>query len=270
VKALGSWLRVVTHDRRRRAILGYALAIGAAEVCIAFVSPVAGAIGYAALLLAMLTYAVLLAPDADDPQLRDYRNAIVALSFLPIVRLVSLTAPVGAGSTAGRYLLVGALLLAAIAWAAWAVRLPGAGLRLRVPILQLGVVCSIVPLALIAYYTVHPKQVASGDSRSQLAAAAIAVAVVAVVEEFVFRGFIQTAFGRLFGSIAAPLCATALYVIVYLGVRPLSLVFFAAVLGLLFGWLVQRTQSLAGAAIGHSLFNVSLFVVLPLLASSRA
>jgi uncharacterized protein len=254
----------------RLLVILYVVAIGLSEVCAVFVDPVAGASGYALVLFAMLTHAGRLAPDANADVERLFgRNALVALAFVPVVRLVSLTAPIGAASSTGRYLLVALLLLGAVGWALYPLHLPTASLRPRSPTLQLGVVVTIVPLALLAYEAASPKQLASGDRTAQLAAAAFAVVVVACVEEIVFRGFIQTAFTQLYGPVAAPVWATLVYVITCLGVRPFPLVLFAAVLGLLFGWLVQRTGSLVGAAVGHALFNVGVFVLLPLLASSK-
>jgi membrane protease YdiL (CAAX protease family) len=265
-------------DRDVRVIVAYIALIAVAEVCIAFVSPLAGTVVYALLVLAMLTHSTArLAPQrsgswrrdvaAVESRRLDLTNAITALALLPILRLVSLTAPVGAGTQAGQYLLVGGVLLTAIAWAAWSLPLPTASLRPRFPALQVGVVWLGVPLVLAAYFAIRPDSVADGTSWTHLAAAALAVCLVAVVEELIFRGFIQTAFARLYGPIAAPLCATAVYLILYLGARPWSMVIYAAVIGLLFGWLVQRTQSLVGVTVSHSVVNVGFFVFLPLAAS---
>jgi CAAX protease family protein len=254
---------------RTRVTVGYVAAIGAAEASIAIASEPAGAIAYGIVLVVMLTHACLVPPDAREPRILAQRNAIVALSLLPILRLVSLTAPVGADSTTARYLLVGGLMLGGVAAAVWGVRLPGVSFRPRHVLFQFGVLWVVVPLALLVSDVVDPPRITAEETWPQLTAAAVAVALAAIVEEIVFRGLIQTTLGRVYGPVTGVLGATLLYVIAYLGVRPLSLVLCAAVLGLLFGWVAQRTGTLIGVAIGHSLFNIALFVVLPLLALSK-
>jgi uncharacterized protein len=252
--------------REAYALGAYVGFIAAAEGCIAFVSPFVGTVVYSLLLIVMLTHSVTrFAPEEArgvDSYKLDSTNAIVALAFLPVLRLVSVTAPVGGGSAAARHLLVGGILLTAIAWAVWVVRLPIASLRPQYPALEIGVVGLAVPLIFAAYFAIRPDSFAEGSRWTQLGAAALAAALAAIVEELIFRGFIQSAFARLYGAAAAPFCATALYVIAYLGARPIMIVY-AGVLGLLFGWVVQRTRSLLGVIVSHALLNVGLFALLP-------
>jgi uncharacterized protein len=251
----------------------YVTFVAGAEVSTAFVSSLAGAIEYALLLIVMLTHAVIrLAPERDGSATRklDLAHALIALSFLPLIRLVSLTAPVGGGSETARYLIVGGLVFLAIVWAASAVGLPGVDLRPRSPVLQFVLIWLGVPLVLGGYFAIGPASIASGERWTQLAAAACAVALAAVVEELIFRGFIQSAFARLYGATAAPVCGAAVYVLFYTGVRPVGMVAFAAILGLLFAWSVQRTQTLLGVTLSHSVVNVGLLVLLPHAASASA
>jgi membrane protease YdiL (CAAX protease family) len=259
-------------DRDRWIVASYFALIASAEACVAFVSPVVGAAIYAVLLTVMLTHAVLRqAPDNEaGTAARRFPvvDALLALSFLPVLRLVSMSAPVGAASEAGRYVLVAAIILIAIAWAAWGVRLPGACLRPRILLIEFGVAWLAVPVAVGAYFATRPAPVAGGDSWRELAAAAVAVVLVAVVEEVIFRGFVQATFARVFGAVAAPFLATTVYVISYLDVRPGGMIVYAAVLGLLLGWVVQRSRSLAGVIVTHSVANIALFVILPHLAAS--
>jgi len=249
-----------------RVVAAYIALIAVAEASVAFGDPLIGAIVYSILLVAMLTHcAVRLAAErgpGEEQRNPDPAQAIAALAFLPVIRLVSMSVPVGGSSEASQSLVVGASLLAAIVWAAWGVRLPASRLRPRFPALDLLAVCLAPLLAYDAYILLRPASLAEGARWTQLGTAALAVALVAVVEELVFRGFIQTAFFRLYGS-SAPLWSSAVYVISYLGVGPRGMIALAAVLGLLFGWLVQRSGSLLGVTVSHALVNVGLFVLLP-------
>jgi uncharacterized protein len=261
------------HLGRSFSAVGFYIAlIAMTEACIAFVSPLLGAVVYSLLLVVMLTHAVTQLADDErrDAEGRtvDRVHAILGLAFLPLIRLISMSAPVGGGSETIRFLIVGGATLAAIAWAARVVRLPGLALRPRQSALEFGSVWLGVPLVFGAYFAIRPASVAEGDGWLQLGAAAFAVGLAGVMEELIFRGFIQSAFARLYGPSAAPFYGTAVYVISYLGVRPLGMIVFAGVLGLLFGWVVQRTQSLLGVSVSHSLINIGLFVLLPHAVSS--
>ena len=263
--------------RDRSIVAAYVALIASAEACVAFVSPVVGAAAYAVLLTVMLTDAVLRQVPVDEARPTAPRvplvDALLALSFLPVLRLVTMSAPVGAGTEAGRYLLVGAIILTAIAWAAWGVRLPGACLRPRVPtdrasdFVEFGVAWLAVPVAVGAYFATRPSQL-QGDGARELATAALAVILIAIVEEVIFRGFVQTSLVGVYGASAGPVLATAVYVIFYLGVRPVEMVAYAAILGIMLGWVVQRSGSLSAPIVAHSLANVVLFVLLPQLVSS--
>lgn len=249
-----------------RVVAAYIALLAVAEASVAFGNPLIGAIVYSILLVVMLTHcAVRLASEGSPVEEQgkpDPAHAVAALAFLPVIRLVSMSAPIGGSSEASQSLVVGASLLAAIVWARWGVRLPASRLRPRFLAIDLLVVCLAPPLAYDAYFVLRPASLAEGARWTQLGTAALAVALAAVVEELVFRGFIQTAFFRLCGS-SAPLWATAVYVISYLGVRPMRVIALAAVLGLLFGWVVQRSGSLLGVTVSHALLNIGLFVLLP-------
>jgi membrane protease YdiL (CAAX protease family) len=239
--------------------------IAGAEACVVFVDAVAGAIAYSIILIAMLTYCSFRATDDETShgkERRDLNNAIAALSFLPVLRLVSLSVPLRGSSEIAQYGIVGGPLLAGIAWGVWRARLPGIAFRPRAGRLELAIAWSGFPLALVAYLLLRPGSLAEGGRWTQLALAVLAVSLVAVVEELVFRGLIGTAFARIYGP-SAPLWSAAVYTISYLGVRPHGMIALAAVVGLLFGWTVGRTGSLLGVAVAHVVLNIGLFVVFP-------
>lgn len=256
---------------QRDSVAGYAIPlygglIAVAELCFSFLDSVAGAALYAVILLVMLTDTAargIRTGLGNGAAQVDETRAIVALAFLPVVRLVSITAPAAAASPAGQHLIVALLLLASVGWGVWGVGLPLASLRPRSEVRQVAVVALAAPLMLIAHYVVRPASLSDGTRWTQLAVAAVAVCAAAVVEELIFRGFIQQAFAGLYGSAVAPLLATAVYAIAYIGVRPSLLIPYAVVIGLLFGWIVERSHSLFGVTVSHSLVNIGVLVVLP-------
>ncbi len=76
-------------------------------------------------------------------------------------------------------------------------------------------------------------------------------------EEIFWRGFVQRRLGL-------PV-TTALYALVHIWTLNLILIIAAGVAGLLWGWLYQREQNLITVIISHALWDVSIFVLFPLL-----
>jgi membrane protease YdiL (CAAX protease family) len=270
-----SSLRLSTRRRTRAyppekiVVLGYLVAIAAAEAYLSLIDIVVGTTGYAILLVVMLNHYALRrsckATARNDRGTRsDSANAVLAIAFVPIMRLVSLAAPIDGVSDGHQLGLIAAPLLAGIAWAAWIVRLPGLRLRFRsVSRLEVGVAAAGVPIGFDAYLLIQPQPLVERDGASAMVTVGVAVSLLAIVEELIFRGFIQDACAALYGSFQAPLWSTAVYAIAYVGVRPLELAALAVCLGIVFAWTVARTQSLVGVTISHCFVNVGLFVVWP-------
>jgi uncharacterized protein len=76
-------------------------------------------------------------------------------------------------------------------------------------------------------------------------------------EEIFWRGFVQCRLGLP--------ATTALYALVHIWTLNLILIIAAGVAGLLWGWLYQREQNLITVIVSHALWDVSIFVLFPLL-----
>jgi membrane protease YdiL (CAAX protease family) len=76
-------------------------------------------------------------------------------------------------------------------------------------------------------------------------------------EEIFWRGFVQSRLGLP--------ATTALYALVHIWTLNLILIIAAGVAGLLWGWLYQREQNLIAVIVSHALWDVSIFVLFPLL-----
>ena len=61
-----------------------------------------------------------------------------------------------------------------------------------------------------------------------------------------------------------------LFAVLHLGYHSLIDVLFVLFVGLLFGWLVWKTQSLLGVSLAHGIANISLYVMFPILLSSSS
>jgi LysM repeat protein len=83
-----------------------------------------------------------------------------------------------------------------------------------------------------------------------------------VLEEVIFRGLIQQASLATYGRFGITFVAI-LFAILHVGYKSFLDVIFVLVVAMIFGLVVQRTGSLLGVSISHSLTNICLFLVFP-------
>jgi uncharacterized protein len=231
----------------------YGVAIVTAEAVAAFVAPVPAATIDAVVLNALLVHYVA-----------SGRRVFAALTLIPLLRLTSIA--VAVDDSLSFYVVSGGPVLLAVVLAADTLELPGVlrlhEIRLRS---QWHIAFAALPLSALATPLLGLDPLTADHSLPALAGAAAIVFVFAgLVEELVFRGIVQGALTPPLGAWAF-VVADLLFAATYLGSVSSRLGVFMAVCGLFWGWWVQRTGSLAGAAIGHGLLAAALLVVWPVL-----
>jgi membrane protease YdiL (CAAX protease family) len=203
----------------------YALGLGIAEGLTAYADARAGIVVHIAMLALLLVHAAL-------TQDKDLHKLLAALSLAPMIRIASLSLPLPQVPIVYWYLLAPApILLGAMA----AVRIIGLSR------LDLGLTLRRWPLQL----------------------AVVLVVGTWLAEEFTFRGVIQpTATGAL-GKAGVPYVALV-FALLHLGYKSLADLLFVFGVGLIFGYVVLKTRSILGVTLSHSLTNVTLFLLAPL------
>jgi membrane protease YdiL (CAAX protease family) len=83
-------------------------------------------------------------------------------------------------------------------------------------------------------------------------------------EEIFWRGFVQRRLADLFGHRTGLLTTTAIYALVHLWTLNSMLIAAAAIAGLFWGWLYGRGHSIVSVMVSHALWDVMIFVLLPL------
>jgi hypothetical protein len=83
-------------------------------------------------------------------------------------------------------------------------------------------------------------------------------------EETYWRGFIQRRFSERLGSSIGLLTATCAYALVHLPTLNVPLILTAFIGGLVWGYIYERTESLCPVIISHVLFDLLIFVIVPL------
>lgn len=128
----------------------------------------------------------------------------------------------------------------------------------------LAVIVSLV-LAEIEYAIITPEALIPVWNGAQLALiSGVMIGLVGFVEEFLFRGVLQRVFEYYLGTWPGLLLASGIFGLVHSGYGIPVEMLFAGGIGLLFGWIYDRTDSLLLVTIMHGVLNVFLFAVIPI------
>ena len=81
-------------------------------------------------------------------------------------------------------------------------------------------------------------------------------------EEFIFRGVLQRSAVEAFNGWGV-IYASLLFATLHMGFLSWLDVAFVFVVALFFGWVVQKTGSILGVTLAHSITNIMLYLVAP-------
>ncbi len=243
----------------RLAIL-YLAAITGAEVVTNLVNLVAGVICHTVILVSLIAQSSLSTKSST-------RQFLLTLCLAPLTRILSLSMPLTQFSVVYWYLIIYPTLFLA----GWVARhhlnftAREIGLNIQKLPLQLVVVLSGVIFGITEHYLLRPEPIIPELTWGEaLLPAFVLVFGTGFVEEFLFRGVIQRASIAALGRWGIPYVAllfAALHLIHY-STNPWDIPF-VFIVGLFFGWVVNKTGSLLGVTLAHGVTNVSLYLILP-------
>ncbi|HVL47331.1 MAG TPA: CPBP family glutamic-type intramembrane protease [Candidatus Thermoplasmatota archaeon] len=245
-------------------IVGVYFGVTALAEAAVYVNPYYGFLLHAVVLFGLLIHAGALW-NRSEPLSR----LAVAISVLPVIRLVSLAIPLSQFSFLQWFLILGVVVSLATITALGVLgeSARAMGLRASEPrhrALEIGVVALGVPLGLIEYHILAPSALVPNASLPALVGPALMMIVFGgVLEELIYRGLLlRTLLGPFgtAGAVAIPALANAILAIAY---GSAAMVFVVLVAGLAFGLVARRTGSVVGVGLSHGVANTLLFVVLP-------
>ncbi len=105
---------------------------------------------------------------------------------------------------------------------------------------------------------------AYGNGTSRILSGTLLLFWLAPLEELFWRGFVQNRLMQRFGRTAGWLLATAVYVLAHFRADNVVLWLALVVAGLFWGWIFKRYQRLWPCIISHAVWDVLVFIVLPL------
>ena len=234
--------------------------IAMAELLTTFVDARVGLVSDAVLLLMLFVHAAVVDTKAE-------RAFLVALSFAPMIRILSFSMPLAQIPILYWYLIASVPLFAALLVAtpilgySWI----DLGLNLRRWPLQLAIGLTGLVFGAIEYLILRPEALAPSLQWVHLWWPALILLVsTGLLEEMIFRGLLQRSAGYVLRR-GAVLYVALLFAVLHIGYRSWVDFVFVLLVGLFFGWIVQRTRSLLGVTLSHGLTNIVLFLVMPFL-----
>ena len=240
-----------------RALL-YLAVIIIAEVVTTFYQPILGIACHAVILIAMLI---------DSALVDRYFSSrlVVALSLIPLIRIISLSMPLADIPQIWWYPIIYVPLLAA---AIVVVRLldykpMDIGIRFGFVPFQLVIGLAGIGLGILEYIILAPEPLITELSwQTAWLPALILALTTGFVEEFIFRGVLQKVSVEMFGGWGI-VYVSFLFAVLHIGFLSWIDVIFVFAIALFFGWVVHKTRSLFGVVLCHGIINIVLFIIAP-------
>lgn len=236
-----------------------------AEIVVATLhQPLWGLVLHAIVLVTLLAQGAAIAV-RSEPTAR----AVLALTLLPLIRIVSLTTPLGAFSYLQWFVVIGAILYAAVFALLRVLETKPHEVGLALPDarsfpLEAGVVLLGVGLGLAEYALLRPGPLVDATSLGLLVGPALLLVVFSgLLEELVFRGVLPRFLAPVYGAPAAILLPATVQAVLAVGFLEPMLVPLVFASGVAFGWVARRTGSVLGVGVAHGVANALLFLALP-------
>lgn len=186
------------------------------------------------------------------------------LMLVPVMRITSLSIPPGLFERMYLPLVAGFPVVLALLYVA---RNTGVktGLRTARLGLQVIVVFSGLFLGLLGYFALTPEPVVASVSAGALMTGSLILLFSGILEELVYRSFIQRYATRLYGGRVGVIYASLIFALMHISFRgPFEMVYILLV-SLYFGYAYHKTGSVAGVGLSHGLINVVMYTSLPLM-----
>ena len=247
-------------SRSAATIVGYVAALFVAELLLVDGGFLAGGISHL-LLLVMLIYHHAITDDAA------YRPILLALTLPPLMRLVSLNVTVVELPVMLWFVMIGVPMFLATLLALRIIPIP-LGPLVAAPSsapLQIVVALSGIVHGLLLFLILRPVAlVPMAEPGAALVSMVIMLLFVAILEEVIFRGVVQSVALKVTGSRAAAIAfGGVVYACMFVSAEsafaPLSML----AIGLLFGGTVALTNSLWGVIGAHAFMVIGLLIIWP-------
>lgn len=198
---------------------------------------------------------------------KDVSKTYQALMLPPLLRLVSLSMPVFFDKTLYSFVFIYATLAAPVAIAAVYQQLTFEKMGITFKRIWLYIPFSVLigaGLGMGEYMVIRTDYLIPDVSPlNLLKLTVVMVFFVGLVEEVIFRSFIQTRFNKIFGAWEGILLSSMLFGIMHSGYGSFDVVLYTTFVGVIIGYMFYKTRSLPLITLTHGFLNVFLFAVIP-------
>ena len=225
-------------------------------------TPIYGLLMHSTLLLGILALSAV-------SESKKVISFLVASLPIPMVRIVSLSAPLVQMTIIEWFLLISSLLLLSILLS---LKLSGLSPkdvgfrwpeRKNIPISIL-VISLGIPLGFVEHRILDLESIVQFDFARDLFVPFIAMYLgTGILEELLFRGLIQKTSIDLYGTGIGLTFTTVSFMIMHIGWNSIIDVIFVGTVGLFYSFVIIRTKSLFSISISHTMVNLSLFILAP-------
>ncbi|MGZ7108907.1 MAG: tetratricopeptide repeat protein, partial [Methanobacterium sp.] len=240
-------------------LMGYLLAIIAAEIITANYSLGAGLVLEIVIIFALLTHSSL-------TESYNLANLLRAVMILPMIRIIGSSLPLMNVPTLYWYPIISIPLFAASFVLMRNQKLTRKKVGLvwgNIPV-QLLIALSGLALGFIEFYILKPQPLIPSLTLVPFITATIILLIsTGFAEELVFRGILQRNAENLFGNLFGLIYASLLFTSLHIGWHSFLDLIFVLGVALLYGYAFQKTRSLFGITLSHGLSNSVLFLVMP-------
>jgi membrane protease YdiL (CAAX protease family) len=259
--------RPLSPDRLALAVAATTLAaFTAAEVLTVYTNPFTG-IALHAIVLSGLLIASTFGGQPDRIEEQPLGHLLHTLALVPLIRIVSLTMPLGRFDETYWFLAAGlpVFVAALVIMAGLGLRPGDIGLRIsrRSLYLQPLVILFGFVLGLAEYHILRPQPLIDELTLRQLAVPALVIMfATGFLEEFIFRGILQRTATAALKRLPI-FYVSVIFAILHTGYRSGTDLLFVFLIALLYGWVVRRTGSIIGVSVSHGITNITLFLLVP-------
>lgn len=195
------------------------------------------------------------------------RRLLLTLALAPLIRILSISLPLQSLPLIYWYLIIGALLYVAAFVTARITNMSPMrmGLTFKGWPLQLAIALIGLGLGYMEFTILGPRPLIGSLSwETFLFPAFVLMIFTGFLEEIIFRGLVQNVSTTLLGRFGIWYGAL-LFAVLHIGYLSVADVSFVFGVGLLFGYIVQKTHSLLGVSLAHGFTNISMYLVYPFL-----
>ena len=194
-----------------------------------------------------------------------HQQLLLPLALVPLLKITSLAMLVTSMPPILSYYLsyVPLFAAAAVVMAILGYTRKQVGLSLKRFPVQLVVGLTGIIFGVAGYFVLAPEPVIADLSLPEVVFPALVLfACTGFIEEFVFRGVLQSSSTKVFGGWGV-VYVSLLFTVANLGFVPGIGLVFVFVVALFFGWVVRKTGSLLGVTLSHGVTNIVLFIIAP-------